>query len=224
MSRLGVVVGLPTEAICLRRTLRQAPPLIFCAGADPTRVASGVAALVAAGAQMLISFGFAGGLAPSLRPGDIVVADQVASPSGETIAVDHSLRQRICNSLDRNGVRCHVGIVAGVSTIFATAQAKRELARITGAVAADMESHAVAQAAAGLPFAVLRVIIDPADRAIPASVLGALRPDGRVGTGKLIGGLLRRPGELRSLVALAYDNRAATNGLCRAAGALEEAT
>ena len=53
----------------------------------------------------------------------------------------------------------------------------------TGAAAADMESHVVARLAAelGLPFAVLRVIADPAEREVPPAALAGMRADGADG-------------------------------------------
>jgi hypothetical protein len=84
-----------------------------------------------------------------------------------------------------------------------------------------MESRAVART--GLPFAILRVVVDPAERAIPSSVLAALTPNGRLNPLVLIGGLLRRPGEIGALRALARDNTAARASLRRAALALGRA-
>ena len=47
----------------------------------------------------------------------------------------------------------------------------------TGAIAVDMESHVVADAAArhGVPVAAIRVVIDPAERTIPRSALAGTR-------------------------------------------------
>jgi len=61
-GRLGVVVGLPQEAAILKRVLGKATPLLACAGAQPLRAAQGAAGLIARGAKVLLSFGFAGGL------------------------------------------------------------------------------------------------------------------------------------------------------------------
>ena len=63
------------------------------------------------------------------------------------------------------------GMLAGVSAPVADPQAKRALYVKTGAIAVDMESHIVARigAAHGLPVAAIRVITDPAVRALPPS-------------------------------------------------------
>ena len=59
-------------------------------------------------------------------------------------------------------------------------QEKRALYLETGALAVDMESHIVARigAARGLPVAAIRVITDPARRALPQAALAAVRPNG----------------------------------------------
>ena len=60
----------------------------------------------------------------------------------------------------------------------------------TGAVAVDMESHIAAAyaAEAGLPFAALRVVSDPAGRALPALAMAAIKPNGDIDLRKVLRG------------------------------------
>jgi len=218
---LGIVVGLPQEAAILKRVLGEAIPPLVCAGAQPTRAAQGVAELVAGGAGMLLSFGLAGGLDRALRPGDIVVGAGVVAAHGTMRATDDALSQRLCAALDDGRCRWSAGLVAGAEKAVPTAAAKRALAARTGAIIVDMESYAVA--AAGLPFAILRVVVDPAERALPASVLGAIDSHGRVKPIALLAGLLRHPSEIGALRALARDNGPARKNLRRAAAAVGRA-
>jgi hopanoid-associated phosphorylase len=190
---------------------------LVCAGAQPARAAQGTAELIAARASMLLSFGFAGGLDPSLQPGDIVVGAGVVGPDGQMRATDDALAQQICAALDDAACKWRAGLVAGADQALATPAAKQALAARTGALIVDMESHAVA--AAGLPFAILRVVVDPAERALPASVLAALDSRGRVRAAALMTGLLRRPRDIGPLLALARDNGPARASLRRAAAA-----
>ncbi len=217
VGRLGVIVGLPQEAAILKRVLGKATPLLACAGAQPARAAQGAADLIAHGAEILLSFGFAGGLDPRLRPGDIIVGAGVVGTDGKMRGTDDALAQRICAALDESGCRWSAGLVAGADQALATTAEKQALSARTGAVIVDMESHAVA--AAGLPFAILRVVVDPAERALPASVLTALDPSGHVNMAPLMAGLLRHPREIGSLLALARDNGPARKSLRRAAAA-----
>jgi hopanoid-associated phosphorylase len=220
-GRLGIVVGLPQEAAILRRVLGAATPPLACAGATPAGAARAATEIAASGVGELLSFGFAGGLDPALRPGDIVVGAGVVAGDGTMAATDDALAQHLCAALDSADCAWSPGLVADVGRVLATAAAKQEVAARTRAVIVDMESRAVA--ATGLPFAILRVVVDPAERAIPASVLAALTPNGRLNPLALAWGLLRRPGEIAALRALARDNSAARASLRRAALALERA-
>ncbi len=221
VGRLGVIVGLPQEAAILKRVLGKATPLLACAGAQPARAAQAAAELIAGGADMLLSFGFAGGLDPALRPGDIIVGAGVVGPDGNMRETDDALAQRVCTALDASQCSWSAGLVASVDQVLATTAAKQALSASTGAIVVDMESHAVG--AAGLPFAILRVVVDPAERPLPASVLAALDSKGRVNVMALIAGLLRRPREIGPLLALARDNGPARNSLRRAAAAVGRA-
>jgi len=221
VARLGIVVGLPQEAAILKRVLGKATPPLACAGARPARAAQGTADLIAGGAGMLLSFGFAGGLDPSLQPGDIIVGAGVVGTDGKMRETDDALAQRICAALDESDCTWSAGLVAGADQALATTAEKQALSARTGAVIVDMESHAVA--AAGRPFAILRVVVDPAERALPASVLAALDSKGRVNVLALMAGLLRRPRDVGSVLALARDNGPARDSLRRAAAAVGRA-
>jgi len=94
---------------------------------------------------------------------------------------------------------------------------KRALHLNTGAIAVDMESHVVATvgAAHGLPVAAMRVITDPAERALPASAVAAMRPNGTTNIGAMIRAMLMRPREIPALFQTAFDALAARATLVR---------
>ena len=85
----------------------------------------------------------------------------------------------------------------------------------TSAAAVDLESGAVARIAAthGMPFAVLRAICDPAERALPPAALAALDARGVIGSWRVIASLAAQPGQLPALLALAADAAAARRSL-----------
>ena len=61
----------------------------------------------------------------------------------------------------------------------------------------------------GIPFAALRVISDPASRALPALAKSAIKPNGDIDLRKVLRGLARNPRTLRALVSTGIDfNRA----------------
>jgi len=111
----------------------------------------------------------------------------------------------------------------GVDYIVADQTEKRRLGRETGAAMADMESAAVAAVAteAGLPFAVLRAICDPAGRALAPAALVALDRSGRIGPLRLAWSVLTRPGQVPLLIALARDAAMAQRALRKRLAALQ---
>jgi adenosylhomocysteine nucleosidase len=80
-----------------------------------------------------------------------------------------------------------------------------------------MESHFAARLAlrTGRPFAALRVICDPAERALPPAALVGMKPDGRVDLAALLASLLRNPRQLPDLIRVASDARVALSVLTR---------
>ncbi|MTW09920.1 squalene--hopene cyclase [Pseudoduganella eburnea] len=151
----------------------------------------------------LISFGVAGGLAPALQPGAIVVADSVAT-AGETIPTDGGWSAALLRALDG----ASLGPVAGVDSPLAAVAEKAALNAALGALAADMESHIGARAArqAGVPFAVLRVVIDAAGSAVPPAALAGFGADGRTDMRALLANLLAHPWQLGAMLRLARDS------------------
>ncbi len=99
------------------------------------------------------------------------------------------------------------GTLLAATEVIASRAAKEAAWHQTGAVAADMESGAVAQVAAWhrLPFAVLRAVCDPAGRDLPPAALTALDASGRIKAAALVASLLRHPGQIAGLVALARE-------------------
>lgn len=202
-TRVIVVCGLEFEA-----AIAAGPGVAIALGPGPRRVLAGVDALVAAqpaGAHAfsgILSFGCAGGLDPDLRPGDCIIATGVRTVSGgfdADAAWSQALRTRLPDA--------RRGLVAGLDAPLAAHDAKARLWQQGGALAVDMESQAAAQAAQrhGLPFAALRVVLDPAWRSLPDAAVAAMREDGGTDLAALLRALARAPGEIVPLLALALD-------------------
>jgi hypothetical protein len=108
-------------------------------------------------------------------------------------------------------------MLLGVPAPIAHPGEKRALYLKTGAIAVDMESHIVA--AVGLahevPVAAIRVITDPAKRALPVSAVAAMRPNGTTNIAAMLRSVLKRPRELPALFQTALDARAARASLVR---------
>ena len=84
------------------------------------------------------------------------------------------------------------------------------------ALLAAKPDAAAAAAAHGLPFAVCRAIVDPAWRSLPSAATAGLRDDGRTAILPVLRELARQPGQLRALLQVAADARAARATLVEA--------
>ena len=104
----------------------------------------------------------------------------------------------------------------------ASVGAKQETFAQTGAIAVDMESAGVFDAAQrnGLPAFVLRVIIDAAHVALPDAVLRQVDEFGEVDTPGLALGLARSPGQIPAVMRLACAARRAGRTMKQVAGPL----
>ena len=220
MTRVGVVTGLIAEADCLRRnpSLENADIRFACSGGRPEKAVSAAASLVAEGCRGLVSFGLAGGLAPDLKPGDLIAASNVVAPTGRAYATDDGWRERVLSAAGPLSIK--VLQIASVDRVLATPKEKWVLQAQTGAAAVDMESHAVAHAAeaAGIPFLVLRAIADPASHGIPSAALSGLDADGGTRPLAVAASLAARPWQLPALIRLGLESRAGFAALSRVAG------
>lgn len=220
LARLGVITGLRAEARIAVAAAEKLPeerrPLVLCAGASAAR--DGGRRLAAAGAGALLSFGMAGGLDATLRPGTLVVAEAVIAPDGRRFAVDAAWRGRL-SALAGGACPPVVAAIAGSARAVTSTADRKALFEASGAVAVDMESHGVAAAAAeaGLPFLAVRAVADPAGRAVPPAALAGLTPDGRMRMLPVLARVLLRPWELPALIRLAGDSGLALAALRRVA-------
>jgi hopanoid-associated phosphorylase len=185
-----------------------------------TTLAATLEAVVAQGCRGLVSFGTAGGLIDALRPGSWIVARAVSSIDEPGHAGRVPLRRYETNAqwsqaLLQTLERADHGDIAGVASPVVNTVDKRQLQRACGASAADMESHIVARIANvhSLPFVCARVVIDPADRTLPPAAVAALRDDGSTDIAAVLRSLIRQPGQLPALLAVARDARAAHRAL-----------
>ncbi|MDB5646599.1 MAG: phosphorylase, partial [Methylobacterium sp.] len=67
----------------------------------------------------------------------------------------------------------------------------------------------------GLPFAALRIVCDPATRAIPGFAAKALKPNGEPDVWAVLSAVLRDPSQIRPLIHLARDSGKAFASLKR---------
>lgn len=218
MRRLGVITGFSREVDCLDRFPADRRPLVRCSGASSGRALTHARDLIASGCDALVSFGIAGGLRPDLGPGTVIVADSVIAMDGKHIDTSKPWRDGLLAACGGTGMM--IAAVAGSDRIVGEVAEKQALAATTGAAAVDMESHAVAAAAAdaGVPVLVVRAVADAATRRLPDWIAGCVAADGSRRWGAVAAAVLRNPGDLGALVALAGDSAKALAALRGVAG------
>jgi hopanoid-associated phosphorylase len=212
LSQRSVIalVGLAFEA----RIAAGPGVLVVCRGhetADLLRLAIG------AGCRSIISFGVAGGLAPDLIPGDCVVASAIIDYPAVR-PTDPLWSRKLADMIPD----ARHGPILGVNSVVSDPSDKHKLHAFTSAVAVDMESHLVARLADahGLAFAAVRVIVDPAHRAVPPAALLAMAPGGSTDVSAMVREILARPSQVSPLMRLAADAIAARAALVRLRRAL----
>ena len=268
MNRLGIVCALLSEARCFTpRMLPAQQPvelnentLLILSGMGRERARQAAQKLVEAGADRLAGFGTAGALAPALRPGDLVLAQEVweggkkyradeglrasfmelLSPNNKGLSRNHDRRPKffarifggcpesLLGVLKLCRVSCnkvHGGALACAAEPVASIGAKQEIFARTGALAVDMESAGVFDAAQrnGLPALALRVIIDAAHVALPDAVLRRADEFGEADAPGLALDLARSPGQIPAAMRLACAARRAGRTMKQVATLLRHA-
>jgi adenosylhomocysteine nucleosidase len=199
---VAIVVGLAAEA----RIVRQLGWTVAIGGGTARGAQVAAVSLLAQGATALVSFGLAGGLDPALRPGALIVPAAVLA-GDRSHATDPYLSRLLGGPTD--------AVVLGADAVVASVAEKRRWRERTQASAVDLESGEVARVAAahGVPFAVLRAICDPAERALPPAALAALDARGAIGLWRVLASIAAQPMQLPGLFALAADAAAARRSL-----------
>jgi 4-hydroxy-3-methylbut-2-enyl diphosphate reductase len=152
-ARLLVVTPLRLERAAVRDRLPGAR--VLCSGMGAARATAAARTVAGIPFEALAVVGFCGATTEGLLPGDVVVASEVSGPDGA-----HACETApMVAALDAVGVaRVQVGPLASADHVVRGAE--RGALAAEGALAADMESAWLAPAAAGRPFAVVRVVLD----------------------------------------------------------------
>jgi adenosylhomocysteine nucleosidase len=214
---VAVVAALSVESRCLARRLRGRKPgglTLHQCGPGAARAARVAAAAVERGAAALVSWGLAGGLDPAAAPGTIVLPRHVlTSRRGPSYHVDARWQARLVAALQPS-FPVQQGSLLTSDEVLRGPEDKARAALETGAVAVDMESAGVAEAAAaaGVPFVALRVVADGPGDGLPAGVERWIDERGNRRLAPAVDAALR-PAEWPLLLTLAQRYRAALRRL-----------
>jgi nucleoside phosphorylase len=202
------VVGVGFEARGLRRRLDLPRPgteephgalILRTAGLGAATLAPLAADAARWRSAAVLVTGLAGGCAPAVRPGDLVVGHEVGSRAGGPWrAADPGLLAQALRTLRSIGLPHHAGRLVTVSGVLATPADKARCWEQEAALAVDMESSPVLEWAtrAGLPAVAVRVVADGPGEILPPSVAAALDPAGRLRAGRVLA-WAGRPDQLR---------------------------
>jgi len=128
--------------------------------------------------EAVLSVGFCGALCPRLREGELILAEEVMAV-GEKIrfTTDGWELEQAEGALSRQGLPYHRGRLLTVEHVVAEPEEKQRFARNFSALACEMEGYWIAEEASshGIPFLILRAVLDRADEELPfdGSLFGA---------------------------------------------------
>lgn len=203
---LGVVAGLKFESDIVRRRAAHegmADRILVRTGLGRAHARAAADALIAEGARALLSFGIAGGLDPALECGTTVIATSIKADGFSTLACTPEWIEKLHQAL-RASTPVVRGDLADASVILGTSAQKTAAFAVTGALAADMESYGIAQAAhaANVPFTAIRIVADTAAEDLPEIALHAMAPDGSLKLRETLMRVVKQPGQIPQLLRL----------------------
>lgn len=149
--------------------------------------------------RCVLSCGFAGGLSPELRVGDVIFSADKSFLMSSALAAAGAREARF-HCADR---------------IASTVEEKQKLWQSTGADAVEMESEVIRGVCQEhhIPSATVRVISDAADEDLPLDFNRFLTVEHRLRRGKLALAVLKSPGKIAAMLTLQQRTRAAAQRL-----------
>jgi adenosylhomocysteine nucleosidase len=150
--------------------------------------------------ELVLTCGFAGGLNPDFKPGEVVFELSTLNSQLSTRLLAAGAKPAKFFCADR---------------IATTVDEKKKLRAETGADAVEMESaaiHAVCRER-GIPCATVRVISDTASEDLPLDFNALAKPDMGLDYGKLAWAIARSPGKIGALLKLRKKTKCAAEQL-----------
>jgi len=237
---LVVFTALAWESVAVRAVLRQVKReaegvwhgstgkrevVVVTGGIGPRRTRQSLERFTAVPFTAVLSVGCAGALVPGLTTGQLILAPDVRMLSADArldrFPVDPDLLAHARTAASHAAVAIAEGPLFTSAQVLFTPEDKARQGEATGAIAVEMESgvHAAFATARGLPFLVLRVILDPVGMALPV-LKGFTTPEGGVRPFKAVSYVVTHPHHLPTLLALKRSRAVAAQTLSRLCRAL----
>jgi adenosylhomocysteine nucleosidase len=169
--------------------------------------------------RWLISAGYAGALDKRLERGDILLANQIVDAAGRSFEIDFKLAPEVVASTKH----LHVGRLLTVDHVIEDPREKQALGATHAALAADMETIAVAEVCRNekTRFLAVRVVSDTADQSLPRDIDYLVRRRTAASRlGAAAGAILRRPGSIKDMWQLKEDALVASDRLAAFLGGI----
>ncbi len=172
--------------------------------------------------KFVLTCGFAGGLNPELKAGEVVFEIPNRRDELHESQIKNEIRDS-CNSSLREKLVAGGAKPAKIfcaNRIATTIAEKKKLRDETGADAVEMESaaiHAVCREH-GIPCATVRVISDTANEDLPLDFNSIMNAEQEIDFGKLTLALVKSPGKIPSLIRLQKQSKAAAEKLAEVLG------
>ena len=224
MKRIGIVVPLPGELRSLTRskiaagtiTLLTADVVVGLCGMGAERARAMGECLLECNIAGLVSWGSAAALHDTLAPGSLVLPTHIITANGATLETDCDWHTRLRRSLARL-VPINYQPITHCNELLCNTEQKRRLCATHHAVAADMESAALASTARqyDIPFIAIRAISDSVALNLPDCVNNAMDEEGQVQPLQVLGNVAWHPTQWPALVQLGRGFRNAQKTLAK---------
>jgi nucleoside phosphorylase len=193
------------------RTIDGVPFVVAVSGIGQARAAAVTQELIEHyHPQAIISFGVAGALAPGWQLLDVALCTEIRNSDGESLNSPDDLSRAAADALAESGYAWRPAVSVTVDYIAETPEAKLRLYQETSADVVEMESFAVAKAAAeaDIPFLCIRSVSDLDEQHLPN--FGAFMRDNRIILWRLGLHVLRHPRDVDPLWHFYHVTRAAS--------------
>jgi len=183
--------------------------------------------------DLIVSAGFAGGVRPGARPGDLFICNELwALPGPATFwtedgaknrtLIDDKLMKRLTKNIEAVAGKCTWGSCLTVDQFVYNHDLKGWIGETFSVDVIDMESFWVSDVAfeKGLPHLVVRTVLDPMEQRLPPFVSEAASDEKARTLLKGAAHIARHPRDLRKLVALSGQVRRASAQLASALSAV----
>ncbi len=211
----GIVTIRPSGLVAREGGLNGRRTVVILSGAGRKKAAAATEVLIDGHhPRHVISAGFAGGLCPSLKRNDILVADRLLNAAGGVLPLE--LPAGLSVAIAAPGV--YRGALLTADQIVRLPSEKQALFQRYGALAVDMETFAVAEVCQRrqVGFSSIRVINDPADEKLPRDMEHLLAQKTEAARlGAALGAMWRRPASVKEIYQLRENALVASGRLAK---------